>query len=363
VPDLAVLGHDPRFGGGSAAQTEAFVDGARFLGRRPSLHYAAHPALRGRQIALDRIEPLRHRRAAARIAAEVAGARSLWVVATHATAGAAAPRTGRRYACWIGTTVEDEWRGRRPGISPLRRAAFASGLPALRRLERQVVRGAERLYATGAGSRRAVAAVADVPEARVGVLPIPVDVELFTPAPDEAWLAALADAPVVAFVGRAWDPRKNVDLLLHAIPALRTRVPRVRVRLIGERPAGPLPQGVEATGPVASVADELRGASLLVLPSRQEGFGIVAAEALASGVPVLSTRSGGPEELIEASGGGELLDTFEADELAARATALLEDVATLTAMRRRGRDHVVREHAPTTFLARLDQALRDLDGA
>ena len=62
-----------------------------------------------------------------------------------------------------------------------------------------------------------------------------------------------------------------------------------------------------------------------MLPSLQEGFGIVAAEALAAGVPVVTTPSGGPEELVRDSGGGRVLAGFSAEELADAAVELLRD--------------------------------------
>jgi glycosyltransferase involved in cell wall biosynthesis len=159
------------------------------------------------------------------------------------------------------------------------------------------------------------------------------------------------------FVGRADDPRKNARLLVEAAPILRRLVPAARVRLIGRPPAGAVPDGVEVAGPVASVADELRTAALFVLPSFQEGFGIVAVEALASGVPVLATRSGGPEELLRRSGGGRLLETFEPDELAQAAAELLGDAATLAAMRSQGRAYVEREHSQERLRELLRPAL------
>jgi glycosyltransferase involved in cell wall biosynthesis len=68
---------------------------------------------------------------------------------------------------------------------------------------------------------------------------------------------------------------------------------------------------------------------------------------------VLSTRSGGPEELVRASGGGVLLDTYEPEELATAAAALLGDPKRLTAMRAAGRAYVEREHTPARLRERL----------
>ncbi|HEY2326960.1 MAG TPA: glycosyltransferase family 4 protein [Gaiellaceae bacterium] len=356
--DLAVLGHDPMFGGGGSAQTTAFLETARALGRTPELLYRPHPNLAGQPLTLDRVEAVRQLRAARELAPRCREARSLWVATTIATAGGAAPRTGRPYGCWIGTTLDDEWRGRRAGLTAAHRLAFGASLPALRQLERRVLRGAKRVYATSPGSREAITTAAGIDD--VEILPIPVDIERFRPISDEAWRAQLQQ-PVLVFVGRAWDPRKNVALLLEALPLLRRTIPGARIRLVGEPPRCALPEGVDATGAVADVAPHLRDATLFVLPSHQEGFGIVAAEALAAGVPVLSTRSHGPEELVLRSGGGRLLETFSPHELAATAAELLRDPATLETMRRQGREYVEREHNPTTFRLLLERALDSID--
>lgn len=357
--DLAVVGQDPAFGGGARAQMDAFLTAAAALGRQPELLFAPHPTFAGRRVTLDRVEWLRQLRSARTLAPAVTTARTAWVVAATASHGYPAARSGRPYAAWVGTSLEDEWRGRAAALPPSRRLALEANRVPLRRLERAVLAGASRVYATSRGSRLSLARAAGLDETAIGVLPLPVDLAEFRPETDDAWLAGL-DSPVLAFVGRAWDPRKNVALLLEALPLLRRRVPHVSVRLIGEPPRGRLPDGVEATGPVASVAEHLRTASLLVLPSRQEGFGIVAAEALAAGVPVLATRSGGPEELLEASAGGRLLDGFEAEELAEAAADLLGDGATLAAMRSSGRAYVAREHSPERLRELLARALAEL---
>jgi glycosyltransferase involved in cell wall biosynthesis len=359
--DVAVLGQDPRFGGGGLAQTNAFLEAAEALGRTPSLLCEPHPGLGDPELTWRRVEALRQLRAARRLEAPAREARSLWVVATLAQDGGAAPRTRRPYACWIGTTIDSEWQGRAPGMSPLRRALGGTSIPALRRIERRVLAGAARLYATSAASRASVAAAAGRAEAAVAILPIPIDVDRFAPEPDETWLARL-DAPVVAFLGRTDDPRKNAGLLLRAFALVRARVPAARLRLIGVMPREPAGPGVEATGIVDDVAPLLRECALLVSPSRQEGFGIGIAEALACGVPAVVTPSGGPEELVRSSGAGVVTAGWSEQELADTMLAFLSDGTRLAERRRAGREYVAAEHSPERFRTLLADALDDLDG-
>src|SRR5205823_7189933 len=173
------------------------------------------------------------------------------------------------------------------------------------------------------------------------------------------------EEPVVVFVGRSSDPRKNVVLLAEAFREVQSRVPGARLRLVGRPPLRAvyerLPGGAEVCGEVDDVAPYVRSASLFVLPSLQEGFGIAVAEALACGVPAIVTPCGGPEHLIRASGGGVVLSSFDAEELAATAVSLLGDPERLAEMRARGRSYVLREHAPARFRERLRQAFHGLD--
>jgi len=354
VIDLAVVSQDPRFGGGARAQANAFVRGAAELGRQPML---LHPRF------VPLVDSAAQLFQAPGIARRVRQARSAWVVVAAAPYGYGACRSGRPYAAWVGTSLEDEWASRRAGLSTPRRAALALNARLLRTLERRVLRAASPLLATSPHSRAALAAAAGIAPESIGILPIPVDIERFAPEAEDRWLARLA-RPTVVFVGRADDPRKNVGLLLEAWPAVRAAVPEARLRLIGRPPTGrPLPAGVESVGVVPSVADELRLASLFVLSSLQEGFGIVVAEALAGGVPVVVTPCGGPEELVRESGGGVVLESFAPQALAERVIALLTDGEQLLAARRTGRAFVETRHSPEAFRLRLAGIFEELGDA
>jgi glycosyltransferase involved in cell wall biosynthesis len=372
VAELAILGQDPGFAGGVMAQTEALWNAALSLGRDPELHYLRYrrldgarrrAALRGRGVApiVPGLEIANSLVAAALLARRTRQAPSRFVCAAVASNGFGAVLAREPYGCWASTTLADEASSARDGLELRRRVARAANAPGLRLLERATLRGAKVLWTISPASRRALSDAAGIPESAIRVVPIPIDAERFTPLADDEWEQGL-EAPELVFVGRADDPRKNIGLLLDAFALLRPRLPTATLRLIGAPPTGPLPPGVEAAGAVASVGEALRRATLFVLPSLQEGFGIVVAEALACGVPVLVTPCGGPEELVRDSQGGEVLSTFAAEELAERAASLLGDAARLREMRRLGRDYVVRAHDPSGLRTALAEALEVLDG-
>ena len=237
--------------------------------------------------------------AARRLAPLVGEADEVWVVAATADHGLPAARSGRPYACWVGTSRDDEWRGQRRGLSRSRRRMLSVSLLGLRRLEREVLQRSTCVFATSEASRATIEPALD--GRQIEILPIPVDTQQFTPASEAVWEAGW-EQPTIVFVGRADDPRKNIALLLDAFALVLLERPTARLRLVGTPPRRPVPPQVEVVGEVAEVAPYLRDATIFTLPSWQEGFGIVVAEALSCGIPVVTTPCGGPEDVVRRSG-------------------------------------------------------------
>ena len=386
--DVAVVGQDPWLRGGYQAQARAFWRATRELGREPHLFCIAHDralslvrhslAVAPRPAAtagfggtsfpalLPELGSVNHLVNARRMGSAVRTTRSVWVVTTSAHYGFAAVASRRPYACWVGTGFMEEVEARRHGLRPPRRLALEMNAPLFRRLEREVLRHAALVCVTSPAAGRAVVAAGDLAPERVTLLPISIDAKRFRPEPDDRWRKRLEE-PVLVFVGRARDPRKNVGLLVEAFWQIRRRVPGVRLRLVGQPPAQALlrrlPGEMEVLGEVDAVHEAVRATTLFVLPSLQEGFGVAVAEALASGVPAVVTPCGGPEEMIRESGGGRVLSGFTVEELAETVVQLLADPARLLAMRRSGRDHVARAHAPGRVAQLLGRAFAELEAA
>jgi glycosyltransferase involved in cell wall biosynthesis len=134
--------------------------------------------------------------------------------------------------------------------------------------------------------------------------------------------------PYLLFVGTL-EPRKGLADLLDAFALLRRDRPDLRLAVAGPRGWGAVPDlrrpGVLALGRVGEAdLDALyRGAALLVLPSRSEGFGLNVLEAMARGCPVVASDAGALPEVLD--GAGLLTPPGDPEALAGACAALLDD--------------------------------------
>ena len=140
-------------------------------------------------------------------------------------------------------------------------------------------------------------------------------------------------APVVGFVGRI-EPRKGTLDLVRAAPAIRAGAPGARVMVVGDDPYRTDPaytaavtgsREVEHHGWVTNAPGLMRHLDVLVLPSYDEPFGTVLAEAMAVGTPVVATRVGGLAEVVEDGVSGRLVAPGDPAGLAAAVLEVLRD--------------------------------------
>jgi glycosyltransferase involved in cell wall biosynthesis len=101
----------------------------------------------------------------------------------------------------------------------------------------------------------------------------------------------------------------------------------------------------------------LSAADVLVISSEQEPFGLTALEALAMETPVIATKCGGPEEIIEDGVTGLLVEVKNAKAIAEAMVKLLKDKALSRRIALAGKAHVYREYSQEQFLKSIHKII------
>jgi len=192
---------------------------------------------------------------------------------------------------------------------------------------RQTYSWADAWVAVSAGAADEVARLSGIPRARIAVIPNPViGPELFQLASatlEDPWFAP-NQPPIVMGVGRV-VAQKRFDVLLEAFARLKSSA---RLVLLGDGPersaliARAQELGLDSRTRFAGFVDNpypyMARASVVVLPSSHEAFGLVLVEALALGTPVISTDTAGGREIL----GGGLGQLVRAGDVQALADAI-----------------------------------------
>ncbi|HEU4643900.1 MAG TPA: glycosyltransferase [Gemmatimonadaceae bacterium] len=185
------------------------------------------------------------------------------------------------------------------------------------------------------------------------VAPMPVDTDRFTPGGERS-------ANRLLFVGRL-NAQKGVEHLIAALARMRVRA---TLDIVGD---GPDREGLERQAMESGVADRIlwhgaltqgdlpplyRRAAALVVPSIEEGLGLVAVEAQLCGTPVVASESGGLPDVVRHDHTGILVPPSNPEALARALDDLLERPDAGRSLGEAGRVHALGTFAPESVARR-----------
>ena len=208
-------------------------------------------------------------------------------------------------------------------------------------------------------------------ERPIEVIPNFVDVERFSPERADPALRARFAAPderLLVHVSNFRTVKRVPDVV--EVFARIAAVEPARLLMVGSGPAR-APAEEELTrlglidratflGPVDEVAPLLATSDLLLLPSENESFGLAALEAMASGVPVIATRTGGLPEVVEDGETGILADVGGTTEMAERGLEILRDERARRRMGDAARERAVDRYRGERVLGAYEAAYQRL---
>ena len=202
------------------------------------------------------------------------------------------------------------------------------------------------------------------------VVPFGVDLDLFAPRDGSARHERSADCAVRIAYAKWLRPKYGPDILLKALARIDLGVPWEAV-IAGEGLlAGPLREQAMALGIAervrfagqlqhTGVAELLRKSEIFVMPSREEEFGVAAAEASACGLPVVSTAVGGVPEVVLDGITGLLVAPEDPDALAAALTLLARDPVLRRRLGTAGRAYVARRYVWDRCVDQMERIYAD----
>ncbi|QPP10965.1 glycosyltransferase family 4 protein [Streptomyces bathyalis] len=218
------------------------------------------------------------------------------------------------------------------------------------RMQKRVARRLPSVLTVSGSSRQEITDHLGVRQDRIHVVHIGADTGLFSPDPSVPQVPGR-----IVTTSSADVPLKGLVYLIEALAKVRTEVPEAHLVVVGKRPEeGPVADALARFGLSSAVefvkgisdaelAGLVRGAQVACVPSLYEGFSLPAAEAMATGTPLVATTGGAIPEVAGKDGETCLaVAPGDAGALAAALRRLLADAGLRARLGAAGRERVLR---------------------
>lgn len=245
---------------------------------------------------------------------------------------------------------------------------------AFTRMQKRVARRLPSVLTVSGTSRQEIVDHLGVRQDRVHVVHIGADTDLFSPDPSVRRIPGR-----IVTTSSADVPLKGLVFLVEALAKVRTEHPDAHLVVVGKRPQeGPVAQAVARYGlegavefvkgiSDAELVDLVRSAQVACVPSLYEGFSLPAAEAMATGTPLVATTGGAIPEVAGRDGETCLaVPPGDPGALAAGLSRLLGDEELRVRLGTAGRERVLRHftwaRAAEGTVARYREAMAESAG-
>ncbi len=214
------------------------------------------------------------------------------------------------------------------------------------RMQKKVVKSLDNIVTVSKVSRDDIAGAFNINADNIDIVHNGIATDMFAPAP-----ASKAEPMSVMATASADAPLKGLSYLLKAVALLKSEGTNINLILLGKlKPGGDteklindlgIGEQIEFHSGLSSeeVAALYHRASIAVVPSVYEGFGLPAGEAMACGLPVISTDGGALPEVV--GDAGVIVPTRDEQALAAAIKSLLQDPDRRSDLGRRARQRIL----------------------
>lgn len=214
------------------------------------------------------------------------------------------------------------------------------------RMQKKVVQQLDHLVTVSAASRTDISTDFEIAESQLSVVHNGIDTEIFKPLPD----ISRSDNTIMA-TASADQPLKGLEYLIRALAQLLPDYPTLKLVVIGKlREEGPTARLIDKLNVSDSIsfhsglsseeiAEHYARATCAVVPSVYEGFGLPAGEAMACGVPLVSTTGGALPEVV--GDAGITVPVKDPAALAAALKQLLDSPELRAQLGERGRQRIL----------------------